>query len=880
MSATKTKRMKLNFYLLLSFISLSFSAMAQNAKVSGKVTEENGDAMISASVVIDAGKGWAAVTDLDGNYTIELPAGTYEVNYTYLGKEPQKLKITLAAGEKKVLNVLLKEKQKLIDEVVISGSKYEQKLSEQTVSMDVIKGSSLVNDNIVSLDEGMAKVPGVTIADGQINIRGGSGWSYGAGSRVQVLVDDLPILSADAQDAKWSIVPMENVEQVEVIKGAASALYGSGALDGVVNVRTAYPTDQPYFKITTYGGFDSKPTNSPDMSEWWGGKLPLFGDNNAMVATARPYMDGANFAYREKFGQNDLQIGGAYDGSTGYLDSSASYQVRANVKYRYRFKNIPGLNMGINLSALFDWGQTFFFWKGIDSLGYKPFPNTVTVYKDQRFTVDPFVDYFDKQNNQFKFLGRFLNSTNTNSTGQGSVPNLYYTELQYHRKWELNKFDLNFVTGVVNQYNTVNPPAGAVGSLFGKNNSENASVYAQTDFKFFKKLTISVGARWEYFNMEHYVQDSTGAQVNSAGDTTGYNVGQKLAYKQNSLKQLDYPLFRIGMNYQAAEFTFIRASFGQGFRYPSIAERFVSTSVGPLTIASNPELQPEKGYSAEIGIKQGFKLGGSWIGFADLSGFADFFSNMTEFSFGQFGPKSEWNNPADDLGFGFSSQNIGETRILGTEFVLQSQGKIGPVEMQIMTGYTFIDPRSLNWHDSLALYNYEGDVLTNTGNAKNAYNQANATSSTSKAITYAETSTSSTNLLKYRSPHTLKFDITATWKGFEINTNMQYASYEKNIDYAFVSPLFRELEGSAFQGVAQWRAAKSAIPIGQGRGDIDWNWRFGYSFNQGIKLAFLVKNILNWEYMARPAYFAEPRNYTLQFSYTMPGKKKKQPASN
>jgi outer membrane receptor protein involved in Fe transport len=80
-----------------------------------------------------------------------------------------------------------------------------------------------------------------------------------------------------------------------------------------------------------------------------------------------------------------------------------------------------------------------------------------------------------------------------------------------------------------------------------------------------------VGARWEYFNMEHYVQDSTGAQVNSAGDTTGYNVGQKLAYKQNSLKQLDYPLFRIGMNYQAAEFTFIRASFGQGFRYPSIA---------------------------------------------------------------------------------------------------------------------------------------------------------------------------------------------------------------------------------------------------------------------------------------------------------------------
>ena len=80
------------------------------------------------------------------------------------------------------------------------------------------------------------------------------------------------------------------------------------------------------------------------------------------VKTAAPYTDGFNFAYREKFGQSDLVMGGAYDGSTGYLDSSASYQVRMNVRYRYRFKNIPGLNMGINVSGNYSWGQTFFFW--------------------------------------------------------------------------------------------------------------------------------------------------------------------------------------------------------------------------------------------------------------------------------------------------------------------------------------------------------------------------------------------------------------------------------------------------------------------------------------------------------------------------------------
>ena len=874
--------MKLNLYLFLVFISLSFSAFSQNAKVSGKVTEDNGDGLISASVVIDASKGYGAVTDIDGNYTISLPAGSYSVTFTYLGKETQKINVTLTDGQIKSLNVVLHEKQKLMDDVVISGSKYEQKLSEQTVSMDVIKGSSLTQDNIVSLDEGMTKVPGVTIADGQINIRGGAGWSYGAGSRVQVLVDDLPILSADAADAKWSIVPMENVEQVEVIKGAASALYGSGALDGIVNVRTAYPTDQPYFKVTTYGGFDTKPTNTPDLADWWGGKQAVFGNSNWQATTTRPYSDGVSFAWRQKFGQSDITVGGAYDGGTGYVDSSASYQVRANIKYRYRFKKIPGLNMGINVSGLYDWGQTFFFWNGLDSLGYKPFPKTITVYKDYRITVDPSVDYYDKNNNQFKFIGRFLNSTNTNSTGQGSVPNKYYAEFQYHRKWDFNKFTMNLVTGVVNQYDDVNPPKGASGSLFGKNNDENFSIYAQTDFKFFKKLTISLGARWEYFNMRHYVPDTTNESI--SGHDTTYTIAQKLNLVQNSLKQLNYPLFRIGINYQATEATFLRASFGQGFRYPSIAERYVSTSVGALTIASNPQLQPEQGYSAEVAIKQGFKMGGSWMGFVDLSGFANFYTNMMEFSFGQFGPQEYWSGPTaylHDYGFGFASQNIGKTRILGTELVVAGQGNAGPVALEYMLGYTFIDPRALNWNDSLALFNYQGAQLSNNSSqTQSAYNNANNLHPGSQAITYAETSTTSTNLLKYRSPHTLKIDVTASYKGFEINTNLQYSSYQKNIDYAFISPLFRALEGTAFQGLYQYRSEKEASPIGMGRGDIVWNARIGYSFKQGVKIAMLVKNLLNWEYTPRPAYFGEPRNFTFQLSYTLQPKKVKKTANN
>jgi outer membrane receptor for ferrienterochelin and colicin len=89
-----------------------------------------------------------------------------------VSKDEQKVKVNLAAGETKTLNIMLKEKANLIDVVVVTGTKYEQKLGEQTVSMDVIKGSSLTNQNITDMSQGMSRVPGVTIADGQVNIRG------------------------------------------------------------------------------------------------------------------------------------------------------------------------------------------------------------------------------------------------------------------------------------------------------------------------------------------------------------------------------------------------------------------------------------------------------------------------------------------------------------------------------------------------------------------------------------------------------------------------------------------------------------------------------------------------------------------------------------
>lgn len=106
---------------------------------------------------------------------------------------------------------------------MVTASKFEQKIAEVTTSLDILK-PKLIEASGNLTQTAVDQVSGVNVVKGQVNIRGGSGFSYGAGSRVLMLIDDLPVLSPDAGDIKWDFLPTENLQQVEIIKGASSAL--------------------------------------------------------------------------------------------------------------------------------------------------------------------------------------------------------------------------------------------------------------------------------------------------------------------------------------------------------------------------------------------------------------------------------------------------------------------------------------------------------------------------------------------------------------------------------------------------------------------------------------------------------------------------------
>jgi iron complex outermembrane receptor protein len=782
---------KATFNLLL-FLALFCSIMKGQdiGSVQGFITDHQGKDTLTGAVISSGTL--AATSNANGFFSIDLPAGKQLVKCSMLGFKNFTTEIIVAAGQTLKLDIALSDGNTALDEIVVSAGKYEQKLSDVTVSMDILKPSLIENKNTTSLEYIMNQVPGVTVADGQASIRGGSGFSYGAGSRVLMLVDEMPMISADAGDIKWNYLPLENLEQVEVIKGASSALFGSSALNGVINMRTAYAKDKPVTKFSSFYGSYDAPRHT---YKWWKGSSQT--------------QKGINFSHAQKIGQLDFVMGGHMFSDDGFRMFETEQRQRFNTNLRYNFKKLPGLSIGANTNMMNTRGGLFFLWQNYDS-AYVPQGRNIQNYNNTRFNVDPFITYY-KGSNKISLRNRYFKTNNQNDKNQGSYAELYYSELQYQK---------HFANGV-------NLTAGAVymeqmilgDSLYGKHKGQNKAAYIQADKKFFNKLTVSAGLRGEFYKVD-------------TAKTQGY-----LLQGNQKVKLPFQPVARLGLNYQAAEFTFIRASFGQGYRFPTVAEKFVNTAVSALKIYPNPSLQPERAWSAEIGAKQGFKIGG-FRGFVDVAGFYTEYSNMIEFVFDIYRPGGTTGIfYIDQPWAGFKSQNVGKAQITGSEISLTGSGKIGPVNVTVFSGYTYINPVYPN-------YNPLRDTLGLPG----------------------------INILKYRSKHLLKSDIQLDYKRFSIGYSARFQSKVENIDRRFVESILHEYNNpsSGFN----WDDFPNTYILPGLRENFGafqksfWvhDARISCNLNHNIKISFIVNNFTNVEYQARPGDMRAPTQYIGQVS--------------
>ena len=726
----------------------------QEAVIRGTVFDEaNNEALPGVNVFADSISGVS--TDQAGHFKLTLKPGTYTLKFLYIGYQTEQRKISLKTGDQITLEVALEQKALNLDVTVVTAGRFEQKLSDVTVSMEIIKPGFIENTNTVNLETAIQKIPGVEVLDGQASIRGGSGYSYGAGSRVLVLVDDLPILTADVGEVKWNYLPVENIEQVELIKGASSALYGSSALNGVINIRTAYPGTEPKTSFSLITGMYMKPKRK-EVAWWW---------------KSNPLYSGLSFSDTRKLGNLDLVTGANLYSNAGYRADNFEERGRMNVGIRYRPKNMKTFTAGLSTNIQWQHNADFFIWQDADSGAFLQSPGVITPTRGFRMNADPWITYFDKKKNKHSLRTRFYKVQNRfkENPDKDNGSELYYGEYQFHK---VIREKLNLTLGTMALYGITNA------RLYGNHTNSNIAIYSQLDFKINQRLSASMGVRWEQYTLDQTDKESS-------------------------------PVIRTGINYQLAEYTFVRASYGQGYRFPSIAEKYTATSLGSLNIFPNPELKPETGWSSEAGIKQGFKIG-KWNGFTDVAIFLMEYEHMVEFTFGVWTPDSVQVPTIQDIGF--KTLNIGHARISGIDMGISGSGLVGKYQLTLFAGYTYTNPLDLS-----------SDTLEN-------------------------------NILKYRYKHSLKGDIEIGLSKMSTGIGFAYTGFMERIDAAFEEPM---LGYEIFPGLKEYRKENN-----KGFAVIDL--RFGYQLSASSKLTLLFNNLLNKEYMGRPGDIRPPRNVSIQ----------------
>jgi iron complex outermembrane receptor protein len=630
-------------------------------------------------------------------------------------------------------------------------------------------------------------------------------------------VDDMPMLSGDAGRPEWGFIPIENISQVEVIKGAASVLSGSSALSGSVNIRTAYPQQKPVFKVNMYSGAYSVPSSS-SAAKW-----------NEQY----PGIHGLNFLYSRKFKSIDLVLGGNFNYDHGYIGPPVTDSIvatvfpdtitnftekqliskrgRLNFNLRKRSEKYKGLNYGINGNFMLAHTNMPLAWLNDTAGLYRAYPGAIFLQDQVIFNLDPYINFNTETDGKHSLRGRILHSDNEMSANQSNRATTYYGDYMFQKSYPELK-NLDFIGGITSTF--TNSFANIYSGSGSPNNQLlNISAYTQLESKVNKTLNLSAGARLEYFQLNDTI---------------------------TAIK----PIFRAGSTIKLYQETYLRGSYGQGYRFPTITERFIKTGVGNFGVFPNPNLKPESSWNAEIGIKQGLKLG-KIFGYIDIAGFWQEYQNTIEYMFGIW---RTFTGDPQTLGksAGFMFLNTGQSRVTGLDASFMGMAKLSKkANLTFMTGYNYIVPKTLTPD-----YVY-------------------ATDSLNRIFTYNSTSLDgSKGILKYRFLHNVKLDAEMTYdKKISFGISAKYFSKIVNMD-AIIKD-FEELTTDTTSDIGNWLQDLRYMDYFNSHRFGNWIFdaRFSYNISETHKIALIGSNIFNRSYSLRPLKIEPPRTIMIQYTY-------------
>jgi len=518
--------------------------------IEGRVVDSASGAPVPDATVLLPGTLWRATTNDQGTYHLRgIAPGRYTVRVAVIGFETVTVRdVNVRADSVSEADASLHKAVVQLSEVAVTASAGAERPGDTPASEAVMSRNEILNRNVLTVDQALAYVPGVIFNNGDLDIRGSTGVAAGNGSRVMVMLDGHPVLSGDGEAVDFSAIPLLDVDRIEVVKGGFSALYGSNALGGVVNVITTPIGDQPSTVIGLHYGYYDLPSQykftdhtlgyegieierSQHISEDVAARVFLDREANAGYEQdngSKRWLAYTKIAFNSE-GQHPGSFYGIYKWENignflGWVDPQHPYQLPANELNDH------------SIAARVSLGGTF----------------VPVAQGSSHVEVNPYFDY---------------------NLDRDSFPSDTLNPDKYHRSSRLGtRVQWALIPGSRHSLTLGTDVAGTVvqSDELADHTLGDAGVYAQDQFLVVPRITGLAGLRYDWHDV--------------AGGGSEGSVSPKLGFVYKPTADLS-----------------ARISVGHGYRAPSIIEEYTTAYEDGFNVVANPSLRGETSWSEEIG---------------------------------------------------------------------------------------------------------------------------------------------------------------------------------------------------------------------------------------------------------------------------------------
>jgi len=574
------------------FISLSGPLFPQFGKVSGNIKDNSTDEPLPNVNILITDVGVFGTSNNLGEFLLEkVPYGKHILTFSHIGYQTEKITVDVESGIQTAPLVSLTRTSVTFGEITVSSTKYQKIIRDVSLPVEVVTQENVLKQTGTSVPEIIANEPGLsTVKDGvwatDISIRGLSR------QNVVTLVDGSRIETASNLAAALSLIDLNDVDKIEIIKGGVSSLYGTGATGGVISI-TSKPvgySDRLSLSGSLTSGFNTVNKGS-------------FGNLNLNLSGPNWY---TKFSGSMRYAKNTTTPIGELPNSQfkdNSISTSAGFRPTTDHELKFQYQKFSGSDIGLP--------------------GGKSFPNSATAkysgISRELFNGEYEISHFSNSLNKtlIKYFAQKISRSvelkpNTSTTSTPSA-NHFTAGGLIQTNWSLS--DLNHLIAGIDIWQRTYSGIRETKVITGNStkitgdlpvpNSSYGSMgfFAQDEHRLFNdRLNVSLGGRIDQIHIENDAAKNPSYIITNGVLNSNPPANPQSSFPAGKSDEISWST-NLSLLYNISHESDMTLNFARSFRAPVLEERFQYINLGGDIFLGNPGLKSENGYLFDLGYR-------------------------------------------------------------------------------------------------------------------------------------------------------------------------------------------------------------------------------------------------------------------------------------